>query len=467
MMNIAYLKSIQTSHHIGYLSKTMGAKREARDEYNQRYLRRSYNLYFPKEIGGYTYADYLKDVEQFYLSKGHYYSEELALVFTFFFICVQKVTNNTNKALEKLNNCFTRANLHMVFPMRLIYQEEKILHLENFMFGKFQVQDVKNIIKRNIPTTDYWERFIKHNQLNERLLQDSLAIQRRKEEVQIYNPKELDKYLPDDLLDYAFDMYFETLSELKRDEFWDEFSKDLADAVAFGMAFYDKRIFYDLGLGEGTLLTMFTHIAGIPQQGWIIPIKPRLDGIQYGCRKDVEHVNQSIKIYHEMRQWGESEFLRFYDVLKSFTTTATIHLQDDRPSDAFINLTAGLDAVLNSDSEVARSNTLKNRMAILTFNRLGVEFKKHYFAMKELYDLRSQFVHAGIVIDRDKVNELFAVVEQVMNALLQMHQLYHEGEYFTLGNWFQDMDSLINDAHNKRPLEKELMEDIGALALQR
>ena len=37
MMNIAYLKSIQTSLRIGYLSKTLGAKGEARDEYNQRY----------------------------------------------------------------------------------------------------------------------------------------------------------------------------------------------------------------------------------------------------------------------------------------------------------------------------------------------------------------------------------------------------------------------------------------------
>jgi hypothetical protein len=189
--------------------------------------------------------------------------------------------------------------------------------------------------------------------------------------------------------------------------------------------------------------------------------------INYDWRHSLEHVNQAVETYSEMKQKGESEFLHMHDVLKSFATTAAIHLQENRTSDAFINLIAGLDAVLNSDTEDARSNTLKNRMAILSFSQLGVEFSKHYFAMKELYDLRSEFVHAGKAISRDRVDELFNVVDQVMQALLQMHQLQLEGEGFTLANWYSDMDDLISNAHKRSPIESELLGEIGALVIDK
>ncbi|MBX0332967.1 hypothetical protein K3G39_06930 [Pontibacter sp. HSC-14F20] len=465
-MKTAYLQSIQTSFTPDYILKKFEAKMPARDEHDGTHLRPSITLYYPKEIDGYSYADYLKDVEQFYLSASHEYSEQLAQVYTFFFLSIYNATKSARTATDKLAKSFTKANLQMVFPMKLHYAEEEYLKLERFLFGKFKAQDVKNIIKRNIPTTDYWERYIKYNKLNELVVEDFLAIHRDRQEIKVFNLLELYKYLPDGYRDFVYDVYFEALSELKWQQFWSEFSQDLADAVAFGMAFYDKRIFYEMGLGDGTQFTMFTHITGKPDQGWMIPIQTCNHQIQYGWRHSIEHVNQAVEAYQEMKQRGESEFLHLHDVLKSFATTAAIHLQDDRSADAFINLTAGLDAVLNSDTEEARSNTLKNRMAILTFKRLRVEFKPHYYAMSEMYKLRSEFVHAGKPIEREKVNELFKVVDQVMLALQQMHQLHHNYEDFIKANWYQDMDSLINDAHNRVPLDTELLENIGALALK-
>ncbi|SFG28666.1 HEPN domain-containing protein [Pontibacter chinhatensis] len=464
-MNITYLQSIQTSFTPDYILKKFEAKMPARDEYDRTHLRPSITLYYPREIEGYTYADYLTDVEQFYLRAGHEFSEELAQVYTFLFLSIYKVTGKARTAIDKLEKCFTKANLQMVFPMKVNYGEEKYLKLERFLFGKFKVQDVKKITKRNIPTTDYWERYIRYNKLNELVMEDFLAIQRDKQEVKVFNLLELYKYLPDGYRDFVFDVYFEALSELKWKHFWDEFSQDLADAVAFGMAFYDKRIFYEMGLGEGTQFTMYTHIAGNAQQGWMIPIRTAGHQIHYGWRHSIEHVNQAVEAYQGMKQKGESEFLHLHDVLISFATTAAIHLQDDRISDAFINLTAGLDAVLNSDTEEARSNTLKNRMAILTFKRLGVDIKHHYFTMSEMYKLRSEFVHAGKAIEREKVTELFKVVDQVNVALQQMHHLQLEGEDFTKKCWYADMDSLINDAHRRVPLDSKRLEEIGTLTI--
>jgi hypothetical protein len=166
-MKAAYLKEIHTSFKPDYILKKFEASMPARDEFEQLHVRPSFSLYYPTEIDGYTYDDYLNDIERLFLGTGHEYSEELAQVYTFLFLNIYKATGSARTAIDKLEKSFIKANLHMVFPMKVHYAEEKYVKLERFLFGKFEAQEVKNIIKRNIPTTDFWERFIKHNKLNE------------------------------------------------------------------------------------------------------------------------------------------------------------------------------------------------------------------------------------------------------------------------------------------------------------
>jgi hypothetical protein len=473
-MNIEYLNKIElgTEEKPGYILKSPELVKGYIDQYGRKYIKNVPSLLFPVQIDNYTYDDFLTDFESFLNQINHLSSEHIIIsLIPYFLLLREKPGKTVKKAWHQFTNeFFCKGKLHMEFPMNLRYDLDDTLNLRDYDIGKFDFKTLKRKIKNNTQS-DYWERFLAEHSLSENNIQNFFSIRRIENSIPVFDATIFFDNFPSklDYIQYANDYYFQALAYEFFNKFWSDFEEQLYISLAYGGVYYNKEYFLKFGVGDGTQIAVFTHIGqkkSLPKNGWVIPTKSFLEEMHFDSRTPIPEINKRLAHFYKVTKEKDSEFFQLIEILIKFMANGSKLLFEDKLGEAFLNFWIGLDALLNDDNNKAQSNLLKNRIAALTCKHYNKMHKSQYFTIKELYDIRSAYVHAGQKVERKRVSEIHEICEIILDVLLNMHENNLNYEDLTLKGWYEDIDTLISKGQNKELPGNELLENTGIVKIK-
>ncbi len=472
-MNIEYLSKIEpgTKEKPGYFLKTPELVRGYVDHYGRKYTKDAPSLLFPVIIDSYTYDDFLSDFESFLIRINHLSSEHIIIsLMPYFLLLKRKPGWTVEKAWRQFTKeYFCKGKLHMEFPMNLRYDLDDTLNLRDYNIGKFDFETLKRKIKNNT-RSDYWERFLAQHSLSENNIKNFFSIRRIENSISVFDATTLFDNFPSklDYIQHANDFYFQALAYEHFNKFWSDFEEQLYISLAYGGVFYNKEYFLKFGVGDGTQIAVFTHIGqkkSLPKNGWVIPTKSFLEGMHFDSRTPIPEINKRLAHFYKVTKEKNSEFFQLIEILTKFMANGSKLLFENKLGEAFLNFWIGLDAILNDDNNRAQSNLLKNRIAALTSMHYNKMHKSQYFTIKELYDIRSAYVHAGQKVERERVSEIHKICEIILDVLLNMHVNNLNYEDITLKSWYEDINTLVEKGHSKELPDNELLENTGIIEI--
>lgn len=401
-------------------------------------------LSLPINVNGYSYGDFLWDVEELLYKNGHLFSEGVALSITHLFLLFNVNQRFTREAWLKFQqNYFTNCKLNMEFPMKIILSNnEPILKIQDYEIGQMDVQGFINRIKGHA-RSDYHLRFSKDLDFN--IKEKFLSFRRYEPKVTVVNVAKLltDKAIPLQNYKAIFDIYFENLSIVWFEKFWQDLEHQQNTSVALGGVHYDLTFFRDFNFGKGVQVCVFTHIGGDSKQGWVIPMDRRITSLNYDSKSPVDDLNKKVQAYYQALNSGESPFLRLIEVLTNFLSNGNRLLYHNQINEAFMNFWIGLDSILNH-TKMANSRELIKRVSALTHQGKSSSYALHHERIGLLYRYRGSLVHAGKNIERSDALELANFLEEILMHLLEMHKKAVNDNGFDFNAWFKYIDELTH-----------------------
>ncbi len=416
----------------------------------------AYEVYLslPRSVSGYTYDYFLRDIEKLLHQKGHLYSEGIVLIITYLFLLFNVKQRFTREAWLKFQqNYFTSCKLHMEFPMKIVLSnDEPVLKMNDYEIGQMDVKGFISKIKEHTGS-DYHVRFVKEfgNNVEEKYL----SFRRIEKKVPVVNTVKLllEKAIAIENHKAIFDIYFENLSFAWFEKFWKELDEQQNTSVALGSVYYDLTFFRDFNFAKGTQTCVFTHIAGDPKQGWVMPIERRITSVHFDSKSPIDILNQKIDSYYQALSRGNSPFIRLINVLATFLSNGNRLLFQNKTNEAFLNFWIGLDSILNP-TEMANSKELIKRVTAITYPDKSISYKVHLERIRHLYRYRGSLVHAGKEIERADALELANLLEEILMHLLEMHKKAVHDKSYDLDLWYKDVDELAHLLSNNARPEK-------------
>ena len=466
-MNFQYLKSIEENAvpKPGYIIKQVESVLGAHDEDGTQHFRThsSYYLSYPEELHGYTFEDYILDLEKFVKSHEHKYSESIAHILTLIFIHIRDKSPSTKLAWSNFSQqMFTKCNLHLEYPMiGMSISMDEQLHLRNYDIGNFDVLSFKNkIIDKT--QSDYWVRFRKKNDYDEDDLKNFLSFRRLNNNITIFNVLLLNdkNFFIKDERTVIIDLYFEALTIQYFSDFWTELDNQLIDSLAFGGAYYSPKTFQELTAGRCTQVGIFTNIVGIPELGWVVPLTHGVYRLHFDAQKSIPEINNRLKEYYESVGDESTEFLHPIRFLVYHLGYGLKLLYDEKVEEAFINFWLPLDSILNSDQN---PRAFKNRIAALTWLKFKSDHQKQFDLMNQLYKCRNSFVHNGNPIERDLCLRLRDISQSILDVLINMHYNSINDEAISKRTWLEDIDKSYELFYKEHKQDLKLLKVIGVL----
>ncbi|MFW6002730.1 MAG: hypothetical protein ACOCQD_05255, partial [archaeon] len=364
-MNIEYLSKIElgTTEKPGYILKSPDLIGDYRDQNGRTYEMKTVPyLLFPEQIDGYGYKNFLEDFEKFLQKINHLSSEYIILSLLLYFLMLRDKPGYTaEKAWRKFTlEFFCSGKLHMEFPMRLVYKLNDTLHLKDYDVGKFDFESLKNKIKQHAPQSDYWEVFLSENGLSEDNVKNYFSIRRIEDSIRVFDVTSFFRNFLSykDYIENCNDLYFQALSHQYFEKFWSEFEEQLYISLAYGGLYYNKDHFLKYGVGNGTQISVFTHIGpkkSSIKNGWVIPLKPYLKEFNFNIKDTIPKLNEKLSYYYEVTEEQDSEFYHLIELLIKFMANGSKLFYEDKDGEAYLNFWIGLDAILNDDNNEAQS----------------------------------------------------------------------------------------------------------------
>lgn len=468
-MNFKYLKAIENTANVekeGFILKPVDFVIGYFDEYGKEYFRDfKFQISFPENIDNYTYDDFKESFNRVLDSLGHLSSEHIILALTHIFITIRNKSISTERAWNDFSKTmFTTCNMHLEFPTKINASNTlETIHLKNYDIGKFDISTIKSKIKENT-ISDYWDRYIKYNPVNEKLFSENLSFRRIEEKIVIINSGKLffSKYYVEHNEKYIFDLYFNALTEQWFKVFWKELDDQLIESASMGGAYYSPKLFLELSGVEGIQLGVYTYIGNNKKNGWVTPFVNKILEIQFDSQLKIPLLNEKLKTLYEKLALPLSDFSQLIKVLIHFIGNGTKLLQEDRIEESFINLWIALDTVLNNDSE-AKSNQLKNRVAALTRNQYNTDHSKQYDFINKFYKRRSAYIHSGVLIPREDAISLNNIAQTILEVMLNMHTLSSKEKSITYNDWIKNVDIIIDLSYKGSEIGKDLMISTGII----
>jgi hypothetical protein len=472
-MNLEYLKLIEFKEpsRQGFITKHVEMVENAIDADNNILIRphTSIKLFFPLEVDGYNYTNFITDFKKVLKSKKHMVSEPIILSLTVFFLKLRDKIGYSNKAWgEFTQKMFTSCELHMEFlPQMELINMEASVQLKDYSIGRFDANTFRDKIK-SYTKSDFYDRLIKGDVQNEEVIKNFLSFRRIEKKITVLDITRFASKFNYNLLDQDIfiDLYFEALSKAYLDLFWVEFDEQLRESVIFGGVYYNPMHYRNLGLGNGKEVCIYTKIGQdkkSSQNGWVIPSVTRINEMHFDSQSNIQDLNQKLESYYRKTQNKQSEFIHMLQIATKYISKGIISLYEENEGESLLNFWIALDTILNDDNYEARSNLLKNRITALTCHKFNTSHKSHYFLVNELYKMRSEYIHSSIEPDRNKLLDLRDICQEVFDILIRMHHNNQKYDDITLDNWYMDIDELVQNGRDLRKSNIELLENVGII----
>lgn len=258
-------------------------------------------------------------------------------------------------------------------------------------------------------------------------------------------------------------LYLETLSNYYLEEFRVKFKKQREFINSYFGLLYGIN---DQDPFGGLFVNVFYGFKNDSGAGWVLPLELRVEQITFPDTRIVQKVNSFFETTENIFR-VQSEFSRYLDSLCGIFSNAEKHILSKNYNSAFMDFFVGLDFLLAPNHE--KSEILRKRIALLAFDQMGRSFDDLFSYLKELYVMRSDYVHNGRDVGHTQLIDLRNICRIVLSCIISMI----ESKKVKLGvaGWIKEIDTLVTVAKgggiNKRQLASVGVKATKYLVLQR
>jgi hypothetical protein len=233
------------------------------------------------------------------------------------------------------------------------------------------------------------------------------------------------------------DEYFASISELLYVDFWRTLRDEQHLLVAAGAPYVDERMFQQIPGSQ--FVTIFLNL-GPRRQGWVSPFARHVEFELGRADRTVPHVAALLGDY------GVSAPTRplhpSVDAYARMVSRATRHGLDGSPNEAFLHFVIAVDLLFGEDGKSTKS--IAQRTAMLVMSRLDISFEKAVERVREIYDARSRYVHAGVDVAPALVTEAELMCREILFCMLRRLMWAGRSDNDFSANWIRQIDFMAS-----------------------
>lgn len=252
------------------------------------------------------------------------------------------------------------------------------------------------------------------------------------------------------------DRYFHLLSAAYFDEFWGLFDDVQDILVAAGAPYLDQR-----GLRTYFTNQQFTIFlnCGRHRAGWVAPNGGMIKVDWCNVHDRIPKKLSELRTEYAFDGLKDAESHNLLRQFSKFFARGKRHLLDGRSDEGFLHLIIALDLALGDKQQSTAKIT--KRAAALVSRSSGSRYEDEERKIRDLYGQRSRYVHEGRSVSEDKLVEVERVCEVVLKSLLRLQA--KTGDAGRVATWQKDLDYVVGAIEAGRPLEDQILVDVGAI----
>ena len=249
--------------------------------------------------------------------------------------------------------------------------------------------------------------------------------------------------------------YFELISKVHLEDMW----ANLENTQIFNSPF-ETHIIDPVNLRNNAFkLSETISIYLFDNLGYVVPeskgiILNQIDSKDDAAIRYFEHKKQ-----YQIDKITDSEIGRALNDCARFCDESGRFLKLGRENEASLYAVICLEYLFSESKEIATD--ISRRCAVLTYLRMGGEYKKCFNELKQLYSARSKFVHEGVKVTRGQATRLFDYARETLRALLVLHTNEMNRQTGFREKWIKNLDFIAAGFDAGNNFENNLLAEAG------
>ena len=181
--------------------------------------------------------------------------------------------------------------------------------------------------------------------------------------------------------------------------------------------------------------------------------------MSYDLGPSISEFYSALKKEYDFTNFEANEIHQTFKTFVKFIAKGYRYLDEDKMEDGFLHFIIALDLVFGDKQESTKS--VGNRCAILTMENTS-QFADQKKKITELYDARSRYVHAGLPVKTELVDEVKDICKKITSCFLRLN-LYWKSldKELTVDLWKKKLDYAVAALEANEPINKILNQEIG------
>ena len=236
--------------------------------------------------------------------------------------------------------------------------------------------------------------------------------------------------------------YFSTQNQVLFDEFLLELLTAQDPFVTLGAPFFDPQVMRNVFWRQQVAIFLNIDPKGF---GFVAPAG--VGGIHVdwtNAHLRVRVLSKELNEQYGFREFDSSPLHGSIRLFASFVARARRHQTNGNPDEALLHFIIALELIFGVREAIQRS--VSERVAVITFMPVGRSFDHQRAWINRIYDLRSQYVHAGVKLtDEGALEEMYVLCQHVFRCLLRLQAANPEAiqrKKETLAQWLTLLDFL-------------------------
>ena len=252
--------------------------------------------------------------------------------------------------------------------------------------------------------------------------------------------------------------YFTHISRAYFDLMWEEFQEETRVHAAFDCAGIDVE---NLRSELGRFAQQVTIFLGVTKDaGYVLPEQKTMECVLQDDATNLiirQRFDELTKAY-DTDKIGSSEIGRTIKEYAGFVVEAKRLLAMGRPNDASLYAIIAIEYLFSEKGNTTQA--VSNRSGLVGFRGMNLaSWQAGRDEIKDLYNLRSQFVHAGCSVSGEEAARMVEWAREILRAILLLHKSIANPEAFSLDNWKKKLDAIIAASHAQIHVDAAVLEE--------
>jgi len=264
-----------------------------------------------------------------------------------------------------------------------------------------------------------------------------------------------------ELVDRVVRRYFTCITQVLFKKMWIDFEKKSRLHFVFGVAGIDTL---DLRRDLAIFARRVSIYLGVRRDGvgYVLPEgKQKTIVVQDDASMEriKERFDQHTNDY-ALQKIGDSELGRAINEFAGFVAEAQRLLDAERSNDAGLYAVIALEYLFSEKGNTTQA--VSNRAGLMGAPGMKIsDWRTGRDEIKDLYNLRSQFVHSGRSVTPEKAARMIDWSREVLRALLLLHKNLPTPASFSIDLWKKKLDAIASASEAHIPVDVKVLEESG------